>query len=303
VRTLAAILFLVLMPVAIAGCGGGGSGDSDGTRSTSPEKPRRSSRPALCGELTESVTGRLNDASVAELSGLVASRRQDGVLWAIEDSGNTASLVALRADGTFRGRFPVTGAQNVDWEDVAAAGEDLYAADIGDNMEARDSIVVYRVPEPDANAGAGTPTAPATALVLRYPDGAHDAESLLVDPRTRRIIVITKDFLGPGRVYVAPAEGGDLVDTGAKIDAEGPLTGAGLSPDGRTVAVRAYTRIYAWKRRSGERLEKTLRRRPCVSPTLLEEGQGEAIAVLRRGRSVLTVAEGVNPPIRRYEAR
>jgi hypothetical protein len=297
-----AVCLLLALTALLAGCGGS-SGGGSGTGSTAPEKPRRFSSPALCGELAESVTGRVSDPSVAELSGLVESRRQKDVFWAIEDSGNTAGLVALRADGTFLGRFPVTGAQNVDWEDVAAAGSDLYAADIGDNMEARDSVVVYRVPEPDAASGTGTPTAPATALVLRYPDGAHDAESLLVDPRTRELIVVTKDFVGPGRVYVAPPDGGDLVDTGAKIDAEGPLTGAGLSPDGRTVAVRAYTRIYAWKRRSGERLSRTLKRRPCVSPTLLEEGQGEAIAVLRGGRSALTVAEGVNPPIRRYEAR
>ena len=296
-----AVCLLLAVTFALAGCGG--SGGDGGSRSTVPEKPRRTSRPPLCGPLSVSVTGRVRDPSVAELSGLVESRRQRGVFWAIEDSGNTATLVALRADGTFLGRFPVTGAQNVDWEDVAAAGSDLYAADIGDNAEGRDSIVVYRVTEPDAAAGTGTATAPATAIVLRYPDGAHDAESLLVDPRTRELIVVTKDFGGPGRVYVAPPDGGDLVDTGGRIDAEGPLTGAGLSPDGRSVAVRAYTRIYAWKRRSGERLARTLRRRPCVSPTLLEEGQGEAIAVLRGGRSALTVAEGVNPPIRRYEAR
>src|SRR5262245_50818086 len=149
------LLLAALAALALAGCGGGSDGGGK-TTSTAREKPRRPDRPALCGPLSVSVTGTVRDPSIAELSGLVASRRRPGVLWAIEDSGNTASLVGLRADGTFLGRFPVTGAQNVDWEDVAIAGGDVYAADIGDNMEARDSIVVYRVPEPDPAAGTGT---------------------------------------------------------------------------------------------------------------------------------------------------
>ena len=83
----------------------------------------------------------------------------------------------------------VPGAEAVDWEDLALGPGPggrplLYLGDIGDNREARETVDVYRVPEPRATSGA-TATAPATRLRLRYPDGAHDAETLLVAPRGR----------------------------------------------------------------------------------------------------------------------
>src|SRR3954451_5690674 len=196
---------LLAVSLVLAGCGSGGGGDGGSARPTA-KAPPRAAKPALCGQLRMTITGRVAAASnTGELSGLVASRDQPGVLWAIEDSGNSPDLVALRADGTFIGRFPVTGAENVDWEDVAIAGSDLYVADTGDNLEERSDVAVYRVPEPDVSSG-GAPTAPVARLSLTYPDGAHDAEALLVDPRTRELIVVTKNLIGRGSVYVAPPE-------------------------------------------------------------------------------------------------
>jgi hypothetical protein len=297
-----AAALLLTLSVALSACGGDGGGG------TSVEAPRqksskRSGRPAICGELSVTTTGRLGDVMDDELSGLVASRRQDGVLWAIEDSGNPADLIALREDGTKLGRFTVSGAENVDWEDVALAGSDLYVADIGDNAEQRSEVVVYRVPEPDAATGGG-PTAPPARIALAYPDGAHDAEALLVDPRTRELVVVTKDLAGVGRIYAAPAEGGALrLVAGRDFGLGGAVTAGSVSPDGRTVAVRTYTGVFAWTRKRGERLTRTLRRAPCRSRTGLDEGQGEALALLRGGRSFLTVTEGANAPVRRYDAR
>ena len=51
-----------------------------------------------------------------------------------------------------------------------------------------------------------------------------------------------------------------------------------------TVVLRGYDRVAVWVRRGRERLTTTLRRAPCLSPTSLAgEGQGEAIALDRRG--------------------
>ena len=59
------------------------------------------------------------------------------------------------------------------------------------------TIDVYRVAEPRVGAGA---TAPADRLRLRYPDGAHDAEALLVDPLRGDLVIVTK-VLGAARAY------------------------------------------------------------------------------------------------------
>jgi hypothetical protein len=282
--------------------------ESSARRSTSATSPAGSGQPVLCGALRRTGVGTVRDASLEELSGLVQSRRDPRLLWAIEDSGNPAALVALRPNGTTVGIFTVAGAENFDWEDVATGPGPgglpwLYAADIGDNLKQRDDIVIYRVPEPTAPAGGGT-TAPAEALHLTYPDGAHDAESFLVDPRRGTLIVITKGV--PGTVYAAsrPASwSGTLRLHKVGAAAIAYATAGDVSADGRTVAVRGYFNVALWTRHGNEPLTATLRRKACVSPTALDDGQGEALALARNGRSAWTVAEGVRPPIRRLTPR
>ena len=100
------------------------------------------------------------------------------------------------------------GAQAEDWEDIAVGpgpggGAALFLADIGDNAAARPNVVVYRVKEPRVAAGGGGSTARARALVLRYPDGAHDAEALLVSPTTGALFIVAKDYSGKAGVYLA----------------------------------------------------------------------------------------------------
>lgn len=279
-----------------------------GTAQAGGGEQRAPSTPALCRTLRLSDVGRVQDDTLVELSGLVQSRRRGGPLWAIQDSGAAAELIALRTSGATVGRWTVSGAQNVDWEDLATGPGPggtpwLYAADLGDNQEQREAITIYRVPEPRSPRGGGT-TAPAQALQLRYPDGARDAESFLVDPRRGTLVVITKGV--PGSIYVAsrPSRWGGTVRL--RRIAGSPIlyaTAADVSADGRTVAVRGYFNVAAWQRRGDEPLTTTLRREACVSPTGLDEGQGEAIAVGRDGSSAWTVSEGKRQPIRRLTPR
>ena len=86
----------------------------------------------------------------------------------------------------------------------------LYIGDIGDNSEARSEIVVYRIPEPvvvpaDATTTKAKPhlTDPPEVFRLRYPDGKHDAEALLVHPQTGHLYVVTKVLFDNPGVYVA----------------------------------------------------------------------------------------------------
>ncbi|MGZ6671354.1 MAG: PE-PGRS family protein [Solirubrobacteraceae bacterium] len=299
-----------LLAAVVAGCGGSGA-----ARSSPPPAPRSTAAgpaaprpPALCGALRARVTGRVGDPSANELSGLVRSRAQAGLLWSHDDSGAGPVLFGLRADGRVAARPIVTGAQAVDWEDIAAGpGPDgrplLYVGDIGDNATRRASVDVYRVAEPRAGAGA---TAPAARLRLRYPDAAHDAEALLVDPLRDDLVIVTKG-LGVARAYLAsarlPAGSQATLRRGPAI-ALSLVTAGDVSADGRIVVLRGYDRLAVWVRHGRERLTTTLRRAPCLSPTSLAgEGQGEAIALDHRGTSFTTVAEGSPAVLRRYTVR
>jgi hypothetical protein len=288
----------------VAGCGD----DHTAEPSTAAHRdaPRRSGVPAPCRALRVRVTGRVGDPSASELSGLVRSRSQAGVLWSHDDSGSGPVLYALRADGRVAGKVTVTGAEAEDWEDIATgpgrAGMPLlYVGDIGDNRSERPAIDVYRVPEPRLDGR--TATAPARRLRLRYPDGAHDAEALLVDPLRHDLLVVTKALTGARAYRGSTSAARQTLRAGPPIDL--PLVTAGdVSADGRVVALRGYDRVAAWVRRGREPLTTTLRRRPCVSPTsLLPEGQGEALALDRRGTSFFTVAEGSPAVLRRYAPR
>jgi hypothetical protein len=233
------------------------------------------------------------------------------VLWTHNDSGDRARVLAVTAGGRLLADVAVTGARSVDWEDIAlgpapGGGAALYIADIGDNAGRRGEVVVYRVPVPRLGGRPPHATAPAARLALRYPDGAHDAEALLVDPARGALVVVTKSFGGDAGVYAAgrPAAAGTTVLRRSGRLSLGPgeaVTGSSVAADGRTIVLRTYDRALVWTRRGREPLATALRRRPCaVRADLLAEGQGEAIALTGDGRAFYTVPEGRRPAIRRY---
>ena len=309
------------LALAVAGCGAGdGSGAAATTaaplRAAAPPARKAPARPALCGPVRVRVTGHVASDQATELSGLVASPDRPGVLWAHNDSGDRPRILGFRTDGSAVADLDVPGAEAADWEDVAVGpgaggGHALYLADIGDNREARETIDVYRVPEPAA--GATGATAPAERLRLRYPDGRarrRDAPGRPARPRAgdrhqaaqRRV----------GRVRGPPAGGragcraADAPRTPRRcISASAGWPPAGdVSADGRVVVVRTYTGFVAWTVARGASLAATLRRAPVPRErsASADEGQGEALALTAHGTAFFTVPEGADPAIRRYAA-
>ena len=140
---------------------------------------------------------------VPEASGVALSRRTPGVAWTHNDSSKPI-VYALSDKGAVLGSVHVTGAEVVNWEDIAVApcpsGSCLYIGDIGDNRASRTSITVYRTPEPAPNAKA---TDQVETLHAKYPDGPRDAEALIVLPQGD-MFVVTKGEDGPSYVYRIP---------------------------------------------------------------------------------------------------
>jgi hypothetical protein len=257
-------------------------------------------------------------ADLTEISGVVASRTFPGVWWVHDDSGGRAELTAITESGQSLGTYALDGARAVDWEDIAVYGRDLYVGDIGDNLAAHDHVTVYRVPEPAARPSGSSGRLDGVATIaLVYPTGPVNAESLLVDPVSGDLFVLTKED-GFSRVFRAPAA--SLVD-GARITLEqvarfslpepastafglpGSLvTGADVSPDGSTVLVRTYRSVLAFARPAGQPLAAAFASAPCEAPQV-EEPQGEAVGIAADGRSYLTLSEGDHVPIHRFAVR
>ena len=92
--------------------------------------------------------------NLAELSGLAASRRNPGVVWAHND-GSRDRVYAFATNGEHLATFEIN--ENIeDLEDIIIGPGPLphfdyiYAGDIGDNDSERANFVVYRMPEPAA---------------------------------------------------------------------------------------------------------------------------------------------------------
>ena len=183
-----------------------------------------------------------------EGSGLAASRRTPGRFWSHNDSGDPV-LFALDTSGRVVGRVRMSGAAVEDWEAVAVgacpSGSCIYVADIGDNDAERSRITVYRIPEPSDASGSVNVS---DVFHATYPDGAHDAESLLVAP-DGRLHIVTKGDTGPVSIYRFPNELRNgttlrLERVGGPRDPRPPaandrITDGAVSPDGRWIALRS----------------------------------------------------------------
>lgn len=255
-------------------------------------------------------TGIVTDPEVDEASGIAASRRQPGVLWLHNDSGDRARLFATDREGARLGRFELVGATAQDWEDLAlVAGvtgeaDALLVADIGDNTRSRELVRLFRVPEPQADPADGVHRIEGVEeFELRYPDGSHDAETLWWDwPRAEALIVTKTD--NAAVVYRAPAPLGssDVLVRVTDIPlarlgmGDGRATAGDISRDGSLIAIRGYHSALAWRRLPGDTLAEALTRAPC--PLAMPDAPGgEAFAWLADGGGFVLVAEGSRSPL------
>lgn len=248
--------------------------------------------------------GRLGDTALVELSGLVASRSQPGIFFANNDSGDSARLFALAANGSALGRYTITGAGAVDWEDLSIgpcpSGRCLFIADIGDNDRVRTGYTVYRVPEPTIPSQlAFTLAIAAEALPFVYPDEAHNAEALVVHPVTGVIYVITKQGAGiASRVYRYPTPLTPGVTATLEFVAEMKvpasndlqLTGAAFHPCGGSLLVRTYNRVAELRIAAGDKWEKIFTQTAVTVPSITEP-QGEAVTFSADGAAFFTASE------------
>ena len=256
--------------------------------------------------------GKIKAKQLQEISGLAASRQNADILWlhndggsgmvfAVETSGKVAKLV--RCPGTF-----------VDLEDIAIApgpkpGTDyLYLGDIGDNNEERHNIRVVRFEEPQLTEAHGGQIAVQEAEEFRlvYPDGPHNAETLIVDPVTGDIFVVTKDRRR-ARLFTCPA--GKLKDRApANLELIGimdmdAISGGTISLDGSRIILRRESQGWLWTRKSGESVAAALQKLPQKIPVRdrRQGANGEAVSFNPDGDSYYTVSEGKDQVICEFQ--
>lgn len=254
------------------------------------------------------VLGNLASPAITEASGLVWSRAHADVLWTHNDSGGSATAFALNSAGDQLGSFALMAAGAVDWEDIAIGpgplpGQDyLYLGDIGDNFSTRPSIQIYRVAEPaNPDLGGGQMSIGGVAtLEADYPDGPHDAKTLMVDPVSGDLFIVTEAgatsqlFRWPAPQLAGPVF--TLEEVGTVAHASNNATAGDISPLGDFVIVRTGNSARLWLRAQGTPLADAFDTEPCELP-LVAEFQGEAIAIHPAGDGYTTLGEALNQPL------
>lgn len=254
------------------------AGAPAGARAAAPAGPPR----ADGGQTRVCVIG---DRRITESSGLAASRRHPGIVYTFNDSGGTAQLYALGPDCRVRATLTLAGAHNRDWEAMAIGRDGLYVGDIGDNMGgAWPYVTVYRIREP---ARLRSRTIHATAYRIKYADGPRNAETLMIDPRTNRLYIASKEI--GGSLYEGPKR---LSTHGFNImhrvgDAPFYATDGAFAPDGRTFVIRGY-----WDAEMYSAPGKELAR-----VAVPDQKQGEGVTYAADGRSLLFSSEGTGQPL------
>lgn len=265
-----------------------------------------------CPSFAAPVThGTVMHSSVIETSGVVASRKNPGLLWVHNDSGDGPQVFGISETGQALATCTLAGISATDWEDIAAgpgpaAGESyLYLGDIGDNTASRSGVQLYRVVEPLLEAGAGVVTLSLDGVErfdLVYPDGAHNAETLLVDPRSGDVYIVTKASSGLSQVFcaAAPLASGSATTVeqvaaltfGAEpLPGNTTTTGGDITAAGDAIAIRTYSSAFLWRRAEGASVADALATAPCPIP-LAVENQGEALGFAADDSGYYTLSEG-----------
>ena len=262
------------------------------------------------------IAGTIDSPEISESSGLVSSRCNKGVLWTHNDSRNGAFIFALNETGEKLGTWKVSGATNVDWEDIATVkGDDgkcfLYIGDIGNNARTRSELTIYKVAEPSvpveskpsANAKPGS-TEKARLIKFTYPDFRHNAEALLVHPKTRDIYIISKRISGAAGVYKFTEEIGKTAYVLQKVSdlsvpalPNGLLTAGEISTDGKRLIVCDYYNAYEFALPKKAKDFDEIWEEEASIIELGKRDQGEAICYSVDMTSIFATSEKHNSPL------
>lgn len=324
---------LTAIAVAAAACGGDAPSGPDASGDLAPDARTDGGADATPDPPVASCDGDYAPPSpvdvavnaLVEASGIAPSRRNPGVLWLHNDSGDQGRLFAVGTDGAALGQLWLPQLAEPDLEDVATARcpdgveQCVWIADTGNNDLDRDDLAVYAVPEPVVSAAAplGITTAThAWRIPIRYDGATLDSEALAVAADGQTFYLLEKINEDRARIFVATGPfvdgvpvtmpvAGYLTSPAAGVDDGRKITGAALHPDGTRLLVRVYAGAVEYRGLTpGSLAGLDAAERVTVPVGGVPEWQGEAISYDETGRNVWTISEDPESeepqPLHRY---
>jgi hypothetical protein len=184
-----------------------------------------------------------------EISGLT---RGGAGWWGHNDSGYDADFFRIDPEsGDIFQKVTLKNAQNKDWEDIASDGTNLYIGDFGNNNNNRQNLGIYIVPLSwIGNSNSETVQEfEWSFLPFSYVDQTNytsqpedstvfDCEAMIF--YNDRIQLFTKSRRNYNTVHYVVNPASNVADKLETFDAQGLITGASISPDGKLIALIGY---------------------------------------------------------------
>ena len=255
--------------------------------------------------------GEIENSDINEASGICASKKNSNVLWLHNDSGDYNRIFAISLDGKHLGEYYLNNSKNRDWEDIAIGpgpieGETyLYIGDIGDNLSIYDTKYIYRVIEPTINLNQ-IPIIDTLftydIISYQYENGRRDAETLMVDPWTKDIYIISKreeniqfyklsypQDLESRMIAELVGEKNFYLDVDER-DMMHWITAGDISYDGYDILIKSYIDIFYFSRYEGQSIMDAILK-PNLVVEYTPEVQGEAVCWESNKHGYFTVSE------------
>ena len=140
---------------------------------------------------TPTRSGFLQHPELTEVSGMISSTTTPGILYAINDSGNSATLYAMSDDGKHQALWR-TDTRNRDWEDMAKVTLNgkhyLIIGDTGDNLKIHAQSTLHLFEEPSLTRPLQDKLSPDLSIRFTYEDGPRNVEAFAVTDNTLYLI-------------------------------------------------------------------------------------------------------------------
>lgn len=259
------------------------------------EKPGPDPEPQLPGFESSPSVHELAPDLLHGASGIVDAVNFDRAVWVHNDHDPHLYLISYEAE--LLKKIPFDGPSH-DWEDMASGpGPDpqvnyLYIAETGDNAEIKTDYFIYRFPEPTEGQEVIDQY---DTIHFSYSDGkSYDVETLLLDPLTKDLYLLTKRQLSEASIFKLAYPQNTTEKTTAEFVKNipyGVLTSGDISRDGKEILLKNYVNIYYWKLKDNETILSALDRSHDLTPRYIVEPQGEGICFDKDIRGFFTISE------------
>jgi hypothetical protein len=254
--------------------------------------------------------GEIQYSPINEASGIVGSYKNENVFWTHNDSGDQNRIYAFNNEGQHLGVYTLQNCSARDWEDIAIGPGPvesqtyLYVGDIGDNSSQYEIKNIFRFIEPNVESNQSPVNETLyniDIIALQYPDGNRDAETLMLDPLTKDIIIVSKreEFI---HIYNIPFPQNttgtilfpDLIHTmDFYPDDSSDLTrivAGDISRDGTEILIKSYAHIFHFPRYENQSIAQALTNTMTMVEYMMEP-QGEAVGWHPDGVGYFTISE------------